>query len=88
MWKAAQVANLKMLVPCKLLMHLGSHFVCSILERPANVAYQEYDIPDDFPLHLRQYLPNTEAKIEQNYQQDLPNRYIYMFTSPLQETAK
>ena len=52
------------------------------------MAYQEYDIPDDFPLHLRQYLPNTEAKIEQNYQQDLPNRYIYMFTSPLQETAK
>ncbi|XP_076462208.1 SET domain-containing protein 9-like [Babylonia areolata] len=28
-------------------------------ENPANVAYQEFDVPADFPLHLRQYLPNT-----------------------------
>lgn len=26
---------------------------------PANVAYQEYDLPADFPLHLRRYIPNV-----------------------------
>lgn len=31
---------------------------------PANVSYQEYDVPDKFPIELRQYLPNV------NYSQD------------------
>ncbi|XP_041659527.1 SET domain-containing protein 9 [Cheilinus undulatus] len=31
---------------------------------PANVCYQEYDVPDTFPLELRQYLPNV------NYSQE------------------
>ena len=25
----------------------------------ANVSYQEFDVPDDFPLFLRQYIPNN-----------------------------
>lgn len=33
-------------------------------ERPANVCYQEYDVPDKFPIELRQYLPNV------NFRQD------------------
>ncbi|XP_070775241.1 SET domain-containing protein 9 [Enoplosus armatus] len=33
-------------------------------EWPANVCYQEYDVPDKFPIELRQYLPNV------NYNQD------------------
>lgn len=33
-------------------------------ERPANVSYQEYDVPDKFPIELRLYLPNA------NYSQD------------------
>ncbi|XP_034470675.1 SET domain-containing protein 9 [Hippoglossus hippoglossus] len=33
-------------------------------ERPANVCYQEYDVPDKFPIELYQYLPNV------NYSQD------------------
>ncbi|KAM9321989.1 SET domain-containing protein 9 [Pholidichthys leucotaenia] len=33
-------------------------------ERPANVCYQEYDVPQGFPMELRQYLPNV------NYSQD------------------
>lgn len=34
-------------------------------ERPANVCYQEYNIPDGFPIELRQYLPNI------NFSQDI-----------------
>ncbi|XP_052274776.1 SET domain-containing protein 9-like isoform X2 [Dreissena polymorpha] len=30
-------------------------------ECPANVAYQEFDVPLSFPAHLRKYLPNTQA---------------------------
>lgn len=33
-------------------------------QRPANVCYQEYDVPDRFPIELRQYLPNV------NFSQD------------------
>ncbi|GAA6222564.1 SET domain-containing protein 9 [Lates japonicus] len=33
-------------------------------EWPANVCYQEYDVPDEFPIELHQYLPNV------NYSQD------------------
>lgn len=33
-------------------------------EWPANVCYQEYDVPDEFPIELRQYLPNV------NFSQD------------------
>uniref|UniRef100_A0A667YTV0 SET domain containing 9 n=1 Tax=Myripristis murdjan TaxID=586833 RepID=A0A667YTV0_9TELE len=28
-------------------------------KQPANVCYQEYDLPDQFPLELRQFLPNV-----------------------------
>uniref|UniRef100_A0A8C4QA89 SET domain-containing protein n=1 Tax=Eptatretus burgeri TaxID=7764 RepID=A0A8C4QA89_EPTBU len=28
-------------------------------DRPANVAYQEFDVPLDFPLALRRFLPNV-----------------------------
>ncbi|XP_034412249.1 SET domain-containing protein 9 isoform X2 [Cyclopterus lumpus] len=28
-------------------------------ETPANVCYQEYDVPDNFPTQLCQYLPNV-----------------------------
>ncbi|XP_061696038.1 SET domain-containing protein 9 [Syngnathoides biaculeatus] len=28
-------------------------------ERPANVCYQEYDVPDTIPVQLRRYLPNV-----------------------------
>ncbi|XP_056592973.1 SET domain-containing protein 9 [Triplophysa dalaica] len=31
-------------------------------EREANVCYQEFDVPNDFPLELRQYLPNNNYK--------------------------
>ncbi|KAM4552429.1 SET domain-containing protein 9 [Odontesthes bonariensis] len=33
-------------------------------KRPANVCYQEYDVPERFPIELRQYLPNV------NYSQE------------------
>ncbi|XP_047445478.1 SET domain-containing protein 9 [Mugil cephalus] len=36
--------------------------------RPANVCYQEYDVPDGFPIELRQYLPNV------NYSQGTQRR--------------
>ncbi|XP_045427609.1 SET domain-containing protein 9 isoform X2 [Pipistrellus kuhlii] len=28
-------------------------------DRPANVCYQEFDVPPSFPVELKQYLPNT-----------------------------
>lgn len=28
-------------------------------DRPANVCYQEFDVPEGFPVELKQYLPNT-----------------------------
>ncbi|XP_030625601.1 SET domain-containing protein 9 [Chanos chanos] len=31
-------------------------------EKAANVCYQEFNLPDDFPLELRQYLPNVHYK--------------------------
>jgi hypothetical protein len=39
-------------------------------EHPANVAYQEFDVPVAFPLHLRQYLPNNfySAATGEDYQ--------------------
>lgn len=36
-------------------------------EWPANVCYQEYDVPDGFPIEMRQYLPNV------NFRQDTPS---------------
>ncbi|XP_026169626.1 SET domain-containing protein 9 [Mastacembelus armatus] len=33
-------------------------------ERPANVCYQEYDVPDRFPIRLRQYLPNVNYSLD------------------------
>ncbi|XP_062870388.1 SET domain-containing protein 9 [Trichomycterus rosablanca] len=32
-------------------------------EKAANVCYQEFDVPNDFPLELRQYLPNANYSI-------------------------
>lgn len=32
---------------------------CFVTELPANVAYQEFSVPMDFPFHLRQFLPNV-----------------------------
>lgn len=32
--------------------------------RPANVCYQEYDVPDKFPIELRQYLPNVNYSLD------------------------
>lgn len=37
-------------------------------EWPANVCYQEYDVPDEFPVELRGFLPNV------NYSQDTQRR--------------
>lgn len=39
-------------------------------DKPANVCYQEYDVPSTFPLELRRYLPNV------NYCQDSHQRPI------------
>lgn len=33
-------------------------------EWPANVCYQEYDVPDTFPFELRQYLPNVNYSLD------------------------
>ncbi|KAL1267119.1 hypothetical protein QQF64_002794 [Cirrhinus molitorella] len=33
-------------------------------EKAANVCYQEYDVPDEFPLELRQYLPNVNYRAD------------------------
>lgn len=33
-------------------------------ECPANVCYQEFDVPDTFPIELRQYLPNVNFSQE------------------------
>lgn len=33
-------------------------------EWPANVCYQEYDVPDKFPFELRQYLPNVNYSLD------------------------
>ncbi|XP_036385775.1 SET domain-containing protein 9 [Megalops cyprinoides] len=43
-------------------------------EKPANVCYQEFDVPAEFPLELRQYLPNV------NYRHDtqMPLRCVVL----------
>ncbi|XP_028987636.1 SET domain-containing protein 9 [Betta splendens] len=33
-------------------------------ERPANVCYQEYDVPEKFPIELRRYLPNVNYSLD------------------------
>ncbi|KAF4108475.1 SET domain-containing protein 9 [Onychostoma macrolepis] len=33
-------------------------------EKAANVCYQEYDVPDGFPLELRQFLPNVKYRAD------------------------
>lgn len=40
------------------------------IEREANVCYQEFDVPNDFPLELRQYLPNNNYKSDTQRQDD------------------
>ncbi|XP_060589259.1 SET domain-containing protein 9-like [Ruditapes philippinarum] len=42
----------------------------------ANVAYQEFDIPASFPMELRQYIPNTEARLHQDMEQTFYNRLL------------
>lgn len=37
----------------------GKNVNCFVTELPANVAYQEFSVPMDFPFHLRQFLPNV-----------------------------
>lgn len=32
------------------------------VEKPANVCYQEFDFPTDFPLELRKYIPNVRYR--------------------------
>lgn len=39
-------------------------YVNNCNESPANVCYQEYDVPKTFPLELRQYLPNVKYSHE------------------------
>ena len=33
--------------------------VNDVIGNPANVAYTEFDMPMDFPIHLQQYIPNV-----------------------------
>ncbi|CAL1526916.1 unnamed protein product [Lymnaea stagnalis] len=40
-------------------LNIGQYVNNHNKQYPANVAYQELDIPDSFPAHLRQYLPNN-----------------------------
>lgn len=42
----------------------------------ANVAYQEFDVPASFPMELRQYIPNTEARLHQEMEQTMYNRLL------------
>ncbi|XP_045159677.2 SET domain-containing protein 9-like [Mercenaria mercenaria] len=42
----------------------------------ANVAYQEFDISSDFPVELRQYIPNTEARLHQDMEHTFYNRLL------------
>ncbi|XP_016055301.1 PREDICTED: SET domain-containing protein 9 isoform X1 [Miniopterus natalensis] len=43
-----------------------SNATCSLLDRPANVCYQEWDVPAVFPVELKQYLPNTAYGCDQH----------------------
>ena len=38
--------------------------MCTTADSPANVCYQEYDVPRVFPLELHQYLPNVKYSHE------------------------
>nr|XP_022316264.1 SET domain-containing protein 9-like [Crassostrea virginica] len=38
---------------------LGQYVNNQSREHPANVAYQEFDVPADFPFHYKQFLPNV-----------------------------
>ncbi|KAL5016575.1 hypothetical protein ScPMuIL_006164 [Solemya velum] len=44
----------------------------------ANVAYQEFDIPEDFPFHLRQYIPNVfyRPSVHDEYMDTLGKRLV------------
>ena len=46
-------------------------FFFSFVEYPANVAYQEFDVPLDFPFHLRKFIPNNFYS--SSYEADMPN---------------
>uniref|UniRef100_A0A3P8ZC30 SET domain containing 9 n=1 Tax=Esox lucius TaxID=8010 RepID=A0A3P8ZC30_ESOLU len=41
---------------------VGQYVNNSTNDRTANVYYQEYDVPKEFPLELRQYLPNVNYR--------------------------
>ncbi|XP_028837507.1 SET domain-containing protein 9 isoform X2 [Denticeps clupeoides] len=43
---------------------VGQYVNNSSNEMPANVCYQEYDVPEGFPLELHQYLPNVNYRQE------------------------
>ena len=45
-------------------------FFFSFVEYPANVAYQEFDVPSDFPFHLRKFIPNNFYS--SSYEADMP----------------
>ncbi|CAM4728826.1 unnamed protein product [Leuciscus chuanchicus] len=47
-------------------------------EKAANVCYQEYDVPDGFPLELRQFLPNS-VKIAENLPGPTGKHYKELF---------
>ncbi|XP_005098359.2 SET domain-containing protein 9 [Aplysia californica] len=40
-------------------LNVGQYVNNHTKEYPPNVAYQEFSVPVDFPVHLRQYLPNN-----------------------------
>ncbi|CAL9688917.1 unnamed protein product [Knipowitschia caucasica] len=40
-------------------------------DKSANVCYQEYDVPYNFPMELRQYLPNVNYSCHDNHQRPL-----------------
>uniref|UniRef100_A0A3B1KF78 SET domain containing 9 n=1 Tax=Astyanax mexicanus TaxID=7994 RepID=A0A3B1KF78_ASTMX len=46
--------------------------------KAANVCYQEFDVPDEFPLELRQYLPNVNYSPDTQRQEIKSKALIYI----------
>ena len=44
-------------------LSIGQYINNATQEHPANVTYQELDIPVSFPLHLWQYIPNVNFNV-------------------------
>ncbi len=53
--------------------------VLSSTEKAANVCYQEYDVPDGFPLELRQFLPNVKYRADTQRQDFICHYYYYYY---------